>query len=383
MTARLLDDVERELRRYVVVEDYESAALALWVLHTWAFEGATATPYLAVVSAEKRSGKSRLIEVLELLVRQPWKLVSASESALFRKIAQDRPTLLLDEVDAIFGAGTERTQALRGVLNAGNRPGASVARCVSESGSVRVVDFEVYGPKVLAGIDSGAWPDTIIDRSVVIRMKRKPLSQPVEPLRARLVAPEMQRLKDRLAAWAEDAVPELVDAWPVAPASLNDRAADAWEPLLAIADAAGGAWPQRARSAALALSFNAEDDASLGVQLLEITRKVLAGRDVIATADLLAAINDDELTPFGGWRDGQGLDARGLARLLKPYGIRPQTVRVGTATPKGYPRIVFEDAFSRYLPPLAGAATSATSATPSSGVSLVADVADMGEGVPR
>lgn len=350
--ATLLDDVAAFLRRYVVLPgEQESTALALFAVHTHALEAAHATPYLVVLSPERRTGKTLLLELLELLAARPWRIVSASEAAMFRKIAQDRPTLLLDEIDAIFGSATERTEPLRAVLNAGNRPGAAVARCVGDGAEQRVVDFPVFGPKVLAGIDTGRLPDTIRDRAVELRMKRKTAAEQVERFRRRRVEPAAGELRDRVARFAAENVDRLRGAEPPFPDELNDRAAEAWEPLLAIADVAGGDWPARARAAAVGLAADADaEEATYGARLLGKLGELLRGRAAVATDAVLEAVNGDEELPFGGWRDGKGLDARTLARLLRPYGVRPRTVRLDDeSTAKGYRRDhATEEAFTRY-----------------------------------
>ena len=352
-TADVLADVERFVRRYVVIGEEQLVAVALWVAHTHAFDAAHATPYLTVLSPEKRSGKTRLIEALALLVRGGWHAAGASEAALFRKISDHRPTLLLDEVDAIFGSHSERTEPLRAILNAGNRPGASVARCIGDGAKQSVVDFSVYCAKLLAGIDTGRLPDTIADLAIKIEMKRKTTGEPVERFYVRDAAPIAGPLRDRLAAWAQANAGTLVVARPELPDELSDRAGEAWEPLLAIADLAGGTWPARGREAALHLSasMEADDAASRGVQLLAAIRVAVGDRPNIATSELLNAVNADDDLAFGGWREGKGLDARGLGRLLKPYGVKSRTVRDGDATMKGYARFDFEDARARYLPP--------------------------------
>jgi len=350
--ARLLKAVEAILLRYVRLPSDEALhAIALWVLHTWAIEGAHATPYLSVSSAEKQSGKTRLLEVLSLLVRNPWHTASATEAALFRKIEQDTPTLLLDEIDAIFGSNSERTEPLRAVLNAGNRRGATATRVVGKGTDMQAKDFSVFCPKVLAGIDTGRLPDTIRDRSIEIPMKRRHDEEQVARLRFRQVEEATVLLRARLEKWAAAAANQLREANPHLPDSLGDRAADAWEPLLAIADHAEGEWPDLARDAALALLRPAGDETSRGALLLSAIRTAMAGEAQIFTETLLARINSDDELPFGGWSDGRGLDPRSLARLLKPYGVRPATVRQGADTAKGYTAEALSDAWSRYIPP--------------------------------
>jgi hypothetical protein len=353
-TARkLLALVSEFVTRYVVLPDKADAVvLALFVLHTWAIEAAHATPYLVVVSAEKHSGKTRLLEVLALLVRKPWHTASTTEAALFRKIEQDTPTLLLDEVDAIFGYNGERTEPLRAVLNAGNRRGAEATRVVGKGTKMEARGFSVFCPKVLAGIDTGRLPETIQDRAVMLHMKRRRAGEHVERLRYRFAVDEAAPLRADLEAWEGGAVEELRDAIPELPDELGDRQADAWEPLFAIADLAGDDWGAHARVAAVELSATADgDEVGRGTQLLAAIRGALDGREVITTAELLEAINADDELPFGSWREGKGLDARALARLLKPYGSRPRTVRIGQETAKGYHATDLADLFARYLSP--------------------------------
>lgn len=349
----LLETAIEFVARYVVLPgEAEEVTLALFAAHTYAIEAAHATPYLLVTSPERRSGKTRTLEVIELLVARPWRVTGASEAAMFRKIAKCKPTLMLDEIDAIFGSHSDRTEPLRALLNAGNRPGASVARCVGEKSDVQ--DFPVFCPKVLAGIDSGnRIPDTIRDRSIPIRMQRKTGAEKVERFRYRAARAESESLGSALETWALESLDSLSAAEPHVPDLLGDRAAEAWEPLLAVADLASGEWPSRARAAAIALNGNEDaDEQTLGALLLGAIREAFGEGDRLSSAELRVAINADEELPFGGWRDGKGLDPRGLARMLKPYGVHPRSVRLGDgSTPKGFLREQFADAWERWLPP--------------------------------
>lgn len=361
----LLEQVADTLERYVVLPgEQERDVLALFAAHTWAADGAHATPYVLVVSPEKRSGKSRLLQVLELVVARPWGVIGASEAAMFRKIAKDKPTLLLDEIDAIFGSNSERTEPLRAILNAGNRPGATVARCVGENKDVE--DFPIFCAKVLAGIDSGhRIPDTIRDRAVTISMQRKTGAEPVARFRYRDANAEAQPIRDSFQRWAVGAVDLLLAANPDLPHELDDRAAEAWEPLFAIADIAGGEWPQRARVAAKALSGEVDrDEVTTGTMLLGAIREAFGDADRLTSANLLGAINADEQLPFGGWRDGKGIDGRGVARLLKPYGVKPRPINLGgEKRAKGYLRKQFEEPWERWLPTPDFSVTTVTTVT--------------------
>jgi hypothetical protein len=201
LVGELLDEALVFMDRYVSLPgEAERSALALFIAHSYAIAGAHATPYMLILSPEKRSGKTRLMETLALLVARPWPVIGASVAAVFRKIGKDQPTMMHDEIDAVFGSNAERTEPLRAILNAGNRPGSTVSRCVGEAKDVE--DFPIFCPKVLAGIDNGRIPDTIRDRSVPIGMRRKTASEPVERFRHRIAAAEIAPLRTRFEGWA-------------------------------------------------------------------------------------------------------------------------------------------------------------------------------------
>src|ERR1043165_1843371 len=115
----LLDWIEELLRTWVILTEDERVAVTLWVVHTHCFGAADTTPYLSITSAEKESGKTLLLEVLRLLVANPWLTGRTTVAALVRKVDGDQPTLLLDESDTAFHREREYSEALRGVLNTG------------------------------------------------------------------------------------------------------------------------------------------------------------------------------------------------------------------------------------------------------------------------
>ena len=366
--AEVLDAVARFVRRFVVVTPEQAHVVALWTAHTWAFEASDQTPYLAILSAEKRSGKTRLLETLGALVRAPWHAVQPSEAVLYRKIEKDRPTLLLDETDALFSQrGDSRMEAVRALLNAGARRGVTVPR-VLDAKSDKLVDFAVYCPKALAGI--GTLPETVGDRSLLIEMKRKRRSDSAERFRLRDVEKDARELRARLEAWTAPNVSRLRSARPSLPRELGDRAADGAEPLLALADFAGGPWPERARRSIVALAGErTEEDESDGVQLLADLRRVLAilvrTDGTIRTEKLLEelrALPESRWKKFGPRREE--VDALDLARLLRPYGIRPGRMRDGESVVRGYAVPAFADAFERYLADPPQSEEAATPATP-------------------
>jgi Protein of unknown function (DUF3631)/Toprim-like len=338
------------LRRYVVLGSAQADAIALWVVHTHAFEAAEATPYLAITSAEKESGKTRLLETLELLVAKPWLTGRATPAVLTRKIDAEEPTLLLDESDAAFGGEKEYAEVLRGILNTGYRRGGKTSVAVASGRDFSYRDLSTFSPKAIAGI--GKLPDTVQSRSIPIRLKRKASEERVERFRRRQVEAAAESVRERVERFSSAELEALQEAEPELPEELGDRAADVWEPLLAIADRAGGEWPQRARQAALALSAKqANEDDSLGVRLLGDSRAVFLQRDAdrIFTEDLLDELAQIDDAPWGDWY-GKRISPRKLAQLLKPYGIKPKTIRIGETTKSGYDRGWFADAWGRYLP---------------------------------
>lgn len=351
----VLDDLEHMLERFVAFPNgHASAAVVLWIVHTHAVEAFESTPRLALLSPEKGSGKTRTLEVIALLVPNPLHAVNISAAALYRLVADRQPTLLLDEADSYLGVViAKQHEDLRGLINAGHRRGATVYRGEVSGKTVKVVEFPAYAACALAGI--GDLPDTILDRSVIVPMKRRAPHEHVEPFRERLIRAEAEQLRERVAAWADRHHAQLRDTWPEMPDTIADRAADVWEPLIAIADLAGGTWPARARSAAIAINqARLERDPSLGVQLLADCRRVFTDQraERFTTELLVNALIELDESPWADLR-GKPIDARGLARRLRKYDVRPGTHRIGDEVRKGYRAEDFHDAWERYLPAVA------------------------------
>jgi len=349
--AEVLDELIAIIRRFVVMSWAQAVIVALWVIHTHAFQAAETTPYLSITSAEKESGKTRLLEVLVTLVARPWFTGRVTAAVLIRKIAAECPTLLLDESDAAFKGDKEYAEALRGQLNTGYRRGGAASLCVGQGANISYKDFETFSPKAIAGI--GSLPDTVASRSIPIRLERRAPGETVERWRERrgheLTAP----LREKAGAWALANLDALLAAEPEVPEALSDRAQDTAEPLLAIADLAGGEWPERARTALVELHGEGEvEDESMGVRLLADIRDAFDqhSTDKLSTEQLREHLRSLDEAPWGEWgRGDKGLTARGLGDLLRRYRIRSRTIRLGDKTAKGFMREWFEPAFVRYL----------------------------------
>ena len=264
-------------------------------------------------------------------------------------------TLLIDEVDTIFRqrGKDDSNEDLRALLNAGYKRGATIPRCVGPRHDVQ--NFAVFCPTALAGI--GDMPDTIMSRSIIIRIRRRSPSETIHPFRLREQESAGHQLRDGLASWARDVGRATGDAWPAMPEGVVDRPAEVWEPLIAVADAAGGEWPARARTACLALvKVAAERRASLGIRLLADLRIIFGEAIALHTETILERLHKGEahgLEADAPWAELQGkpLGDRGLATMLKKYDVAPLKVKVGGVALKGYRREHLWDAWQRYLPP--------------------------------
>ena len=340
----LLSAITEAISKFMVMEPGAAECVAMWALHTHAVEAAGITPRMAITSPRPGCGKTTLLDILYRLVVRPLLAGNVSTAAVFRVVEVVRPTLLIDEADTFLPGNDE----LRGVLNSGHRRGGSVVRIVGEENEPR--EFSTFSPAAIAMI--GNLPGTLADRSIPITLKRKRPDEHVENFRHDRTE-ELDQLARMCVRWAADNIGRLRRSDPAVPPNLYNRAADNWRPLLAIADAAGGDWPERARGIA---AQTVDADQAKRVGLLADIRDVFAERQVdkIKSADLAAALVSIEGHPWAEYgRSGKPLSANSLARMLAGDHIIPKTVRFGTGsddTAKGYELEQFTDVFTRYLP---------------------------------
>lgn len=344
--ALLLTDTATAITRFVIADKETIDAAALWAVFTWLLDEVQVAPIANITAPEKRCGKTVLLSALGKLVYRPMQVADIATAALFRSIELWSPALLIDEVDAFLNDNEEA----RGIINAGfTRDSAFVIRCVGDDHIP--TKFNVWGAKALCGI--GKIADTLADRSIPLRLRRKKPGESAERLRHSDPA-LWAGLRQQIARWAEDNATAVAAARPAIIEGLNDRANDCWEPLLAIAEAAGGAWPHRARSAAIALHGLEEDTPTIGAELLADIRDVFdrLGGDAVFGDTLIAELIRDEDRPWSAWNRVAPMRRNQMVKKLGEYGITSGTVRVGAATKKGFRRDQFVEAWERYAAPV-------------------------------
>lgn len=380
--ALLLDSLRGAIARYVVMPTTDAlVAVTLWIAATHAQRVFQHAPRLIVKAPAKRCGKSRLLDVLAATVRNPIIAAHATAPALFRSIdADDPPTILLDEADRTFGKRPrgEGVEDLVCLYDAGFGRGRPVLRVVGKQHEPR--QFETFAMAALAGIGDFA-PDTIVDRAITVSLQRRAPGESVSPWRTVRDETPLHALRNRIGAWSDAHLEILRDMEP--PMPVEDRAADVWEPLLAFADAVGGDWPGLGRAACIAMTADADAanaEESIGATLLVDVAAVFAEREVAAVSseELVRALRGLEESPW----DKFELQQRDLAWRLKPYGVRPDRVRIGDRQVRGYRLADFSDAFHRYLSPqvsqgVTPSFSQVTSMTPSGAVTE-ASVTDIG-----
>jgi hypothetical protein len=362
--AQVVAEVEKWVGRLLALpSEHAAVVIALWAAHTWAPQVWYVTPRLVLDSAEPGSGKTRVLELLNLLVLNPEMTINSTPAAIFRMLADQPYSLLFDEVDAIFNPKNGGNyEDLRALINAGYKRGATIARCVGDAKSMKVQRFSVFAPVALAGI-AGKMPATITTRSITIHMRRRGPGEKVDPFRERDAETEAKPYRDALAEWVRSVAGALSTARPTMPPGVVDRPSEVWEALLAIADTAGGDWPEKARAACVHFVLKANPEKmTTGVRLLHDIRRILGadksdGPQRIPTADLLAKLHAIDEAPWGDLY-GKPLTTRRLSQELARYDVAPIQWREGTVTERGYATYGTEtpvaqaglaDAWARYL----------------------------------
>jgi len=399
---RVLNQVADFIGQYVrFPSEHCLPVVSLWAAHTWAADKFYVTPRLVADSAEPQSGKTRVLELLNLVCRKPEMVLSPTTAAIFRMIYEDPMTLLFDEVDAVFNPkNAGNYEDLRALLNAGYKRGATIPRCVGDAAKMQVQRFKVFAPVALAGI-AGNMPATITTRAITIHMRRRAAGEHVEPFYEEDAEEEAAPIAAALETWIGSIADHLGKARPETPAGVVDRPAEVWKAILAVADAAGDEWAKRAREACKHFVLGpGQASLSLGIRLLSDLREVFTVRRPdgtiaerrarMSTVDIIDALVGLEEAPWSDLR-GKPLDARRLSSELKKYDVLRKTFNGGNGSVKGYmvaghadsegESAGLGDAWSRYLPPQAEKVGNPGNSGNSAGQPVTEQMAVTGESV--
>jgi putative DNA primase/helicase len=350
----LLRDIITRAHRHVVCSHDDALAIALWIMLSWVHdEIATHSPILNVNSAEPESGKSTTLGLISFLAPRCVSSVEISEAALYRAIKLWQPSFAIDEFDSVLASDDK--VALRSVINSGHTRGTGVIRCVGDDRTPEL--FPTFCAKAI-GMCGRKLPAATLSRCIFVELRRKKASEKIEQFEHKDDA-GLADLRRRLLRWSMDNEDALRDAKPSMPAELANRRADNWRVQLAIADLAGDDWGDKARWAAVKIEGKA-DYRTAGARALADARSTLCPKDDkdqpleplerISSVDLAAQLATYADSPWAEWKGGKPITPAQLARLLKPFGIAPQVIRLsGGTTMRGYLRTFFEDAWERYL----------------------------------
>ena len=308
--AELLTELVSTIHRFIICDTHTAVAASLWIAMTWFIDVVGVAPLALITAPEKRCGKTLFLTLIGKLVRRALTSSSITPSALFRSIDLWTPTLLIDETDACLKDNEE----LRGLINCGHtRDSAYTIRCVGEE--FTPTKFDVWGAKALSGIGHPA--DTLLDRSIILELRRKLSGEKVE--RIRHAEDSLFRdLSSKLARFADDNADAVRQARPTLPASLNDRAQDNWEPLLSIATVAGGGggWYDKGVNAALGIAGLIEESKTIGVELLSDIQEMfeLQKTDRITSVELITNLIKDVERPWATYNRGREITTRQISR---------------------------------------------------------------------
>ena len=340
-------EIKGLFKKHCVLPAGGEVALTIWCMASYTINSFRIFPKLCLTSPEKRCGKTTTLEVISALVCKQLNASNVTPAAIFRAIELWQPTLLIDEADTFLGSNEE----MRGIINSGHRrSGAFVLRVDGEGAAMMPKQFSTWSPMAIAMIK--APPDTIKDRSLMILLRRKQSGEqisklPREPLKS------WYEIRQKCQRWCNDNKQKLEHAEPKMPKVGNDRAEDNWFPLMAIAELLGSNWPAYITNAMLTIEGNkSDDDESIGVMILTDIRQAFADKKTtrLSSQDLVDYLIDIDDRPWCEWKRGLPMTKMTLSKLLKPFSIRPNQLRINSYDKlRGFKIEQFKDAFSRYL----------------------------------
>lgn len=337
----LLSHIETFLNRFVTFTDSYSLPIALWAICTYLFPNFDAFPYMVITSETKRSGKTRLAELVSFVCSNPRNFGAMTASSMFRIIEEVQPTIFFDEAEVLTG---ESAGMMRSVLNMGYRKGSTVPRTIGGE----VVEFKTYCPKVFILI--GDVLDTLRDRSIIVRMKR---GEPKERFVYESVKSEGEAIRDEIQAVIDARSSEIVNAFCEYKgiSFLTDRDEEIWTPIFVLAsvicpdrmteleriavDMATEKTAPKRQYRSLGQSEEDAQNEEYGIRLLADLHQVMQGKKSISNVDAVEALRALPTAPWRKFR-GDGLTKHNIADMLSRFGIRTMTIRHGESVLRGY-----------------------------------------------
>lgn len=340
----LIAELRSVITDYVFLPPYTDISIAYWILFTYGVRHFEFSPRLAIISPEKRCGKSTLLDVLSALCYRPLNLSSTTTASMFRLIEQFQPTMLLDEADTFLKSNEE----LRGIINSGHRCNGAVSRVVGDKHEVKM--FRTFSACAIASI--GTLPDTIMDRSIIVSMKRATPKDRRKPLRIRLFESEVHTICRKCLRFMQDNAVKAVKIFPKFVDGLSDRAFNNWEHLFAIADIIGVEEGKELRKAAVKLSAKGStfDTDSITTLLLRDIRDIFKiDNTLFIPSEVLCKQLAEKDGPWNEIKRGTPIKPQKLSNLLKDFGIKSFQKNIRGVNHKVYQLHDFKEAFERYL----------------------------------
>ena len=365
---QVIRETARFLGSYIVLPEPSLLVIATWVGAAYLMDVWDRFPHLAIGSPEKRCGKTTLLDLLYLIVPDPLYTVNISPAALYRVIEQRKPTLLMDESQSISRRGSEASEVIREILNAGIGKNSKAIRCAGERMD-EIKEFSIYSPKVFAMIGE---PDAVLaDRCLSVQLQRKQREQ-VKRYRCREVESDGKTLHDKLEKWAGENREKVKEAYDtLEPFDIdNDRMADLLTPLQAILTVTGdkeGIRTIQEYANSLDERDRQEESQSTGIDLLLACKDIFlngvfpgydsGGRWVnrhgpwhwLSTNSIINKLAERQGEPWAKYgKAREPITSKALAALLRPFGVA--SAHCKDKTKRGYFQRPFLLACERYIP---------------------------------
>lgn len=332
----LVQRIEDYIQDFVTLADpHYSLPLALWTIGTFCFPDFDAFPYLVITSPTKRSGKTRLSEMLTFACSNPRNFGAVSAS-IYRLIETERPTIVFDEAETL---SSEAASTMRAVLNVGYRRGQTIPRTVGQT----IKEFQTYCPKIFVLI--GDVYDTLRDRSIIITMKR---AETRRRFTYDVAKAEGQELREAIHAAVSAHAGDIQHGFQNHKGLpfLMDRDEEIWTSLFVLAEIFCKSRMQELEIAAVDMSTEKTQESKRYVDLRaaedkatedEYAKRLISdlyglfaanGRAVIRTEDVIDLLKAIPTAPWRKFR-GEGIDAHDLSNMLSRFGLRPVRVQYG------------------------------------------------------